>query len=339
MPAVRYRRVGRSGIEVSAVGLGSWLTYGASVDEEGTKAVVQRAHDLGVNLFDTANEYAQGAAEELLGKALAPLPRNSLVVATKVYWPMGDGPNDWGLSRKHITEQVHASMDRLGVDYIDIYQCHRFDRTTPLEETCRTMDDLVRSGKILYWGVSEWTPDQITDAVSISRAAGWDPPISNEAQYSALWRPIERDIMSSSAEQGLGILAWSPLAMGILTGKYTDVDSVPPGSRGAGPSFAFIGEDDTWNDIPYFNQPTLDAVQHLRRVAEEAGCSLAQLALAWALRRPEISSVIVGASRPAQLEENVLAADLDIESSLLEAASEVLHDVAVYDADVAPGMD
>jgi voltage-dependent potassium channel beta subunit len=336
---VKYRKVGRSGIEVSAIGLGSWLTYGASVDEEGSREVVHRAYDLGVNFFDTANEYAEGAAEETLGKALAAIPRSSYVVSTKVYWPMGDGPNDWGLSRKHITHQVHDSMDRLKVDYIDLYQCHRYDRTTPLEETCRTMNDLVRRGDILYWGVSEWTAAQITEAVTICRAAGWDPPISNQAQYSAVWRTIEQDIISVCTEAGVGIVAWAPLAMGILTGKYLAIDSIPPDSRGAGPAFAFIGEDDTWNDIPYFNQPVLDAVQRLRPIAEEAGCSLGQLALAWVLHRPEISSVMVGAKRVDQIEDNLKAADYDMDAGLREAVSGILQEVAVMEADVAPGMD
>src|SRR2546428_6043423 len=181
---MRYRKVGRSGLEVSALGLGSWLTLGTSVPQDTATAFIHRAFDLGINFFDTANEYGSGAAEEILGKALSSLPRSSYVVATKVYWPMGEGANQWGLSRKHIFDQCEASLRRLGLDYIDLYQCHRFDTQRPLEEACRAMNDLIRRGRILHWGVSEWNADQILDAILLCRDRGWDPPISNQPQYS-----------------------------------------------------------------------------------------------------------------------------------------------------------
>jgi voltage-dependent potassium channel beta subunit len=336
---VKYRHLGNTGLRLSAVGLGSWLTYGDQVEADAARQCIQRAFELGVNFFDTANEYGQGSAEEAVGASIADLPRHELVLATKVYYPMGDGPNDWGLSRKHITHQIDESLRRLGTDYVDLYQCHRYDMHTPLRETCEVMSDLVRRGKILYWGVSEWTAAQLEDAVTMCREAGLTPPVSNQPQYSALWRTIEREILPVSTSLGLGTIVWSPLAMGILTGKYTSVDSVPEGSRGAGPSFAFISEDDTWNDMAYFNQPTLDAVQALKPVAEQAGCTLSQLALAWCLRDPAVSAVITGAKRPAQIEETVVAADLELADDVLAAVSEGLREVADFTAGPAANMD
>jgi voltage-dependent potassium channel beta subunit len=335
---VRYRKLGHSGLEVSAVGLGSWLTYGDAVGDDTARACILRALELGVNFFDTANEYAQGAAEETLGRVLAEVPHHSYVVSTKLYWAMGPGPNDWGLSRKHIFEQVHASMRRLGIDYIDLYQCHRYDRTTPLGETCQAMSDLIRMGKILYWGVSEWTASQILEAVLLCRREGWTPPVSNQPQYSALWRTIERDVLPVTHALGLGNVVWSPLAMGILTGKYVSVDQVPPGSRGAGPAFPFNKKDDTWQDMPYFTQPVLDAVQQLKPLAVAAGCTLAQLALAWCLRQDGVSCVITGAKNAKQVEDNAGAADLDLDSRILDQVTEGLRPVADFDAGQARGL-
>ena len=335
---MRYRKLGRSGLEVSAVALGSWLTYGDSVGDEVARACIHRALELGVNLFDTANEYAQGAAEESLGQALSGLPHHSFVISTKVYWAMGPGPNDWGLSRKHLFEQVDASLRRLRVDYIDLYQCHRYDPTTPLAETCQAMSDLVRCGKILYWGVSEWSARQILDAVLLCRTAGWTPPVSNQPQYNALWRTIERDVLPVTEALGLGNVVWSPLAMGILTGKYVSVNNVPEGSRGAGPAFPFNKKDDTWRDIPYFTQPVLDAVQLLKPVAEGAGCTVGQLALTWCLRQPAVSSVITGAKNPKQVEDNARAGDLELDSAILEQVTEVLRPVADFAAGQAGGL-
>lgn len=318
---MQYRKLGRWGVKVSAVGLGSWLTYGGSVEEETATACINRAYELGVRFFDTANVYAGGRAETVVGTALAAYPRSSYVLATKVYFGVGPGPNDQGLSRKHITEQLHASLRRLDVDYVDLYQCHRYDPSTPLEETCRTFDDLVRRGDILYWGTSEWSADQIAHAVTLCRARGWAEPVSNQPQYSALWRAPEQRVLPTCAELGLANVVWSPLAMGILTGKYRSVDDVPEDSRAASADAKFMRR--------YFTQEILDAVASLRPLADEAGCSLAQLALAWCLDRQTIASVIVGATRTSHVDDNVAAADLDLGADVLARVDEALAPVAV----------
>lgn len=317
---MRYRSVGRWGVEVSEVGLGSWLTYGGSVEANAATACIRRAYELGVNFFDTANAYHRGAAEEVMGAALAGYRRESYVLATKVYFPMSGRPNDSGLSRKHVMEQAHASLRRLGTDTIDLYQCHRYDEKTPLEETCAAMADLVRAGKVHYWGVSEWSADQIAHAVSICRAEGWAVPISNQPQYSMLWREIEKQVLPVSDELGLGQVVWSPLAQGVLTGKYATPDDIPEDSRAAG------GDKDmmTW----LLEAEVLDAVQAMRPLADEAGCSLAQLALKWALRKPGVSSVIVGATKVEHVDDNVAAADLDVPEELLQRAGDLLEPVA-----------
>lgn len=317
---MQYRKLGRWGLKVSAVGLGSWLTYGGSVDETTARDCIHRAYELGVNLFDTANVYAGGRAEEVVGKALADFPRESVVVATKVFFPTGEGPNDRGLSRKHVFEQLHASLRRLGIDYLDVYQCHRFDGGVPLEETCRVMDDLVRQGKILYWGVSEWSADQIAHAVSLCRSEGWAVPVSNQPQYSALWRDIEQRVLPTCADLGLGNVVWSPLAMGVLTGKYASAGDAPVGSRAAGDAAKLMGH--------FLTQEVLDAVQRLRPVAEEAGCTLAQLALAWCLRQRQVSSVVVGATKVGHVEDNVGAGDVRLDDAAVDAVTETLGPVA-----------
>ncbi len=317
---MEHRSLGRWGLKVSTVGLGSWLTYGESVEEEAATACIKRAYEQGVTFFDTANVYARGRSEEVVGRALADLPRERYVLATKVYFPMGEGPNDRGLSRKHVTEQLHASLRRLGTDYVDLYQCHRYDVETPLEETCATMADLVAAGKVLYWGVSEWSADQIAHAVSLCRAHGWPEPVSNQPQYSALWRGIEERVLPTCDELGLGQVVWSPLAMGILTGKYRSVDDVPPESRAAGSQRTFMRR--------YFTQEVLDAVAEAKAVADEAGVSLSQLALRWCLRQPGVSSVIVGATRTAHVDDNVAAADLEVDPGALERFDALLAPVA-----------
>jgi aryl-alcohol dehydrogenase-like predicted oxidoreductase len=296
------------------------LTYGRAVDVDNARACMVRAYELGVNFFDTANVYARGKAEEVVGAVLREFPRPSLVIATKVYFAMGDGPNDRGLSRKHIREQLHASLQRLQVDYIDLYQCHRFDRTTPLEETCAAMNDLVRRGDILYWGVSEWNADQIAGAVTLCRARGWAEPSSNQPQYSALWRRIEERVLPTTLEYGLGNVVWSPLAMGVLTGKYTTVEKPAAGTRAASSDKEMMED--------YWTQPILDAVQQVKPLAQEAGCTLGQLALAWCLRRPEISSVIAGATRPQHVDENVAAADLEVDPTIFARMDAILAPVA-----------
>jgi len=316
---MEYRRLGQSGMQVSSVGLGSWLTYGGTVEEQTATDCIHRAYELGVTLFDTANAYGRGRSEEVVGRALAPLRRDSYVLATKVFFPVSDGPNDAGLSRKHVWEQLHHSLRRLGVDYVDLYQCHRYDEETPLEETCRVMADLIARGEVLYWGVSEWTADQIAHAVSICRLHGWPAPVSNQPQYSALWRRIEERVLPTSVDLGLGQVVWSPLAMGILTGKYRSVDDVPEGSRAAGDGKQFMGR--------YFTQETLDAVGRLRPLADEAGASLSQLSLAWCLREAGVSSVIVGATKTSHVDDNVAAADLHPDPALLARMDEILAPV------------
>jgi voltage-dependent potassium channel beta subunit len=320
---MRYRNLGHSGLQLSVVGLGSWLTYGGNIGADTSRACVREAWEHGVNFIDTANVYARGAAEEVLGPILKELPRDRLVLATKVYFPMGEAPNERGLSRKHIRDQVHHSLRRLQVDYIDLYQCHRYDVTTPLEETCEMMNDLVRAGKILYWGTSEWNADQIASAVNLCRARGWAVPISNQPQYSALWRRIEARVLPTCEQYGLGNVVWSPLAMGILTGKYTDVSKPPAGTRAAGQN-AEMMED-------YFTQPVLDAVQRLRPLANESNCTLSQLALAWCLRQPAVTSVIVGATKPDHVRDNAAAADLDIDPSVFAAMDRILGPVTPYE--------
>jgi aryl-alcohol dehydrogenase-like predicted oxidoreductase len=305
---------------VSAVGLGSWLTYGGTTGRDEALACVRRAYDAGVTLFDTANEYQCGRAEEVLGEALRALPRDACVVATKVYFPMGDRPTQRGLSRKHLTEQAHASLRRLGVDHVDLYQCHRYDSLTPLEETCRAMDDLVRSGAVLYWGTSEWTAEQLEAAVSLCRGAGWSTPVANQPQYSALWRTPEHGLLAASDALGLGTLAWAPLAMGVLTGKYRPGRPPPTDSRLAGRDRSFLDR--------YLRPGVLEAVEAAAKVGEAAGIPLAQLALAWCLRRPEVSSVLVGASRPSQVDQNVAAATLDPPPDVLAELDELLAPVA-----------
>ncbi|GAC1585834.1 MAG: aldo/keto reductase family protein [Candidatus Elarobacter sp.] len=320
---MRYRHLGRWGVKVSSVGLGSWLTYGGSVEEDAARACIVRAYELGVNFFDTANVYARGRSEEVVGRAIHDLRRDSIVLATKVYFTMGEGPNDRGLSRKHIREQIDASLRRLQTDYVDLYQCHRYDVSTPLEETVQAMDDLVRGGKILYWGVSEWNADQIGAAVNLARARGWAEPVSNQPQYSALWRRVEPRVFPVCREYGLGNVVWSPLAMGILTGKYTDAANPPQGTRAAGRSREMMED--------YFTQPVLDAVQRLQPLAQRAHASLAQLALAWCLRTDVVSSVIVGATREQHVDDNVAAAELDVDPEIFRAMDDVLAPVAPYE--------
>ncbi|HZB70789.1 MAG TPA: aldo/keto reductase family protein [Acidimicrobiales bacterium] len=318
---MQYRNLGRWGVKVSSVGLGSWLTYGGTVEADTARACIHRALDLGITFFDTANAYVRGASEEVVGSALSGVRRDDYVLATKVFFPMGDGPNDRGLSRKHVWEQASASLRRLGVDHIDLYQCHRYDESTPLEETCRVMDDLVRAGKILYWGTSEWTADQIAHATSLCRAEGWTPPASNQPQYSALYRRVERRVLPVCRDLGVGNVVWSPLAMGVLTGKYASASDLPEGSRAAGEGRGFMEA--------YLRQETLDAVASLRPVADEAGCSLSQLALAWLLAQDTVASVIVGATKVGHVDDNAAAGDLDLPGEVIARVGEVLAPVAV----------
>ena len=321
---MQYRTLGHSGLKLSAIGLGSWLTFGSAVDRKTTRDCVIRAWELGINFIDTANAYARGAAEETLAPILKELNRDELVLATKVYFPMGDGVNERGLSRKHVTSQVNHSLRRLQVEYIDLYQCHRYDVTTPIEETCEIMNDLVRSGKILYWGASEWNADQLASAVALARARGWAVPISNQPQYSALWRRIEERVLPASLQYGIGNVVWSPIAMGILTGKYTDASNPPAGTRAAS------GAREMMED--YFTQPVLDAVQKLKPIASELEISMSQLALAWVLREPAVTSAIVGATKIAHVEDNAAAGDLEIDSAVFDRMNAILEPVTPYEA-------
>ncbi len=319
---MEYRRLGSSGLRVSEIGLGSWLTYGVGIEAEVAKQCVAKAYDLGVNFFDTANAYGRGAAERVLGEALAGYPRESYVLATKVYFPMGEGPNDRGLSRKHVVEQCQASLRRLGTDYIDLYQCHRYDDETTLDETLRVLDDLVRQGKVLYVGVSEWTPGQIADALRTADESGLDRIVSNQPEYSLLQRRIEAEVLPVCARGGVGQVVWSPLAQGVLTGKYARGQAPPADSRAASTRMgAFIRR--------WMSDEVLAAVDKLRTVAEEAGMTVAQLALAWVLREPSVASAIIGASRPSQLEENCAAAgrklDPDVLAAIERATAEVVE--------------
>jgi voltage-dependent potassium channel beta subunit len=320
---MQYRVLGNSGLYVSAIGLGSWLTYGGNVGAQTARACVMEAWQQGVNFIDTANVYARGAAEEVLGPILKELPRDCLVLATKVYFPMGDAPTQRGLSRKHVRDQIGASLRRLQTEYVDLYQCHRYDQTTPLEETCEMMNDLIRRGDILYWGTSEWNADQIAAAVNLCRARGWSVPISNQPQYSALWRRIEARVLPTCERYGIGNVVWSPLAMGILTGKYTDAKRPPAGTRAAGAN-ADMMED-------YFTQPILDAVAKLKPLAERADCTLGQLALAWCLRQPAVTSVIVGATKPGHVRENVAAADLTVDPVIFDEMNNILEPVLPFE--------
>ena len=317
---MEYRRLGGSGVKVSEISLGSWLTYGGSVAEEQATACVHKAYDLGINFFDTANVYMRGAAEEIVGNALGGFDRDSYFLATKVYFPMGEGPNDRGLSRKHITEQCHASLRRLGVDYVDLYQCHRYDEGTPLEETLRALDDLVRQGKVLYVGVSEWTADQIADALRLAKEMNLDRIVSNQPRYNMIQRQIEADVVPLSEREGVGQVVFSPLAQGVLTGKYRPGEAPEGGTRAADPeSSRFMRQ--------LMNEEVLSAVEGLRAVASDAGLTMSQLALAWVLRQENVSSAIIGASRPEQVEDNAAASGAHLPPDALDRIDEMLAGV------------
>ncbi|HSG82848.1 MAG TPA: aldo/keto reductase family protein [Gemmatimonadota bacterium] len=315
---MQYRPLGRSGIKVSTISLGSWLTFGHKTEETEATACVHRAFDLGVNLFDTANVYAEGQAERVLGKALASIPRHKYVLATKAYFPVGSGPNDRGLSRKHIFEQVNLSLSRLATDYVDLFQCHRYDDETPLDETLRAIDDLVTQGKVLYGGVSMWSAQNIEDAVQLGRQLGLRRLISNQPQYHIFQREIEKNgVLKTCAREGLGLIVYSPLARGLLTGKYTSLEDVPTDSRAADEKGSqFMG--------PWFSVEGLHKVARLKEIADEAGMTLTELALAWCLRLPEITSAIIGATKIAHVEQNARAAEIVLSSDVLKAIEEAM---------------
>ena len=309
---MKYRHLGKYGVKVSEVSLGSWLTYGGATENETARTCIEKAYDLGINFFDTANAYARGKAEEVVGSALKAYGRDSFVLATKVFFPMGDGPNDRGLSRKHIFEQCHLSLKRLGTDYIDLYQAHRYDTETPLEETLRAFDDLVQQGKVLYYGVSEWSAGQIAHATDLVRMGNLHPVASNQPYYNAIGRGLEKEVLPLCGREGIGLVVYSPLAQGVLTGKYRPGEPLPEGSRAADPS------QNMFMNQGKLDENVLEKVQKLRPIAERNSLSLSQLALAWCLRRPEVSSVIIGASKPSQVEDNAGASGITLSATDIE---------------------
>ncbi len=314
-PGMQYRRLGRSDLEVSEVSLGSWLTFGSGVDYEQGKRCVWRALDLGVNLFDTANVYGHGAAEEFLGEVLQGMDRSSYLLATKLYFPMS--PEDKGLSAEQVHKQSDASLRRLRTDYLDLYQCHRYDEETPLEETMAALTEVVRSGKVRYIGFSNWRPEQVAAALEVPDVERF---VSSQPEYSMLWREPEKELIPFCAREGISQIVWSPLAQGVLTGKYRPGAPPPEDSRAASPGMGrFMGR---WR-----SDEVLEAVERLRPLADVAGLSMARMALAWVLREPNVASAIVGASRPEQVEDNVAASGVRLSNDTLEAIEEALDGV------------
>jgi aryl-alcohol dehydrogenase-like predicted oxidoreductase len=315
---MEYRRLGSTGMYVSEIAYGNWITHGSQVEEEAAIKCVKTAFDLGITTFDTADVYAKTRAETVLGKALKGIRRESYELFTKVYWPTGDGKNDRGLSRKHIMESCHASLKRLNVDHIDLYQLHRFDFQTPLEESLQAFEDLVRQGKVNYIGFSEWTAAQVSAALKIQDARGYSRFVSSQPQYSALWRVIEAEIVPLSRKEGIGQIVWSPIAQGVLTGKYKPGMKLPTGSRatdkksGAGMISRWMRED------------ILEAVQKLSPIADSVGLTMSQLAIAWVLQNDNVSAAIMGATKPSQVKENVKASGVKLDESVMKAIDTAL---------------
>ncbi|SEE51068.1 Predicted oxidoreductase [Arthrobacter alpinus] len=322
---MEYRYLGRSGLKITEITYGNWLTHGSQVENDVATACVRAALDAGITTFDTADVYANGAAEEVLGAALTSERRESLEVFTKVYWPVGPkGPNDTGLSRKHIMEGINNSLRRLNMDYVDLYQAHRYDYETPLEETIHAFADVVRSGKALYIGVSEWNAKQLRAGQELAREAGFSL-VSNQPQYSALWRVIESEVIPASVELGMSQVVWSPMAQGVLSGKYLPGAPLPAGSRAT-------DEQGGKNTIAAFlDDDILTNVQKLRPIADELGLSMPQLAIAWVLQNPNVATALVGASRPEQVAENVKAAGVKIPVELMTAMDAALAPSVVND--------
>jgi aryl-alcohol dehydrogenase-like predicted oxidoreductase len=308
---MRYRRLGSSDLEVSEISLGSWLTYGGGVAREQAEACVAKAFEVGINFVDTANVYASGGAEELLGETLAGRPRNSYVLATKLFFPVEGGS---GLSREQVLKQIDLSLGRLRTDYVDLYQCHRYDFGTPLEETMEALTEVVREGKVRYIGFSEWPAERIQAALDVPEVEKF---VSSQPQYSLLWREPEREVIPLCAANGISQIVWSPLAQGALTGKYTPGEAPPAGTRAASQTMG-------WAMDRFRDDDVLEAVQRLRPIADELGITMAQLALAWVLREPYVASAIVGASRPQQVEENAAASGIDLDESTLRAIDDAL---------------
>lgn len=313
---MKYRRLGRTGLKVSEIAYGSWLTFGNQVELDNAKSLLRRCFDLGINYFDTADVYNKGQAELLLGEILPSIRRPDFVVASKAFWPMTEGPNDRGLSRKHLFDSVDASLDRLKLSYLDLFYCHRWDPETPLEETVEAIEDLIRAGKILYWGVSEWEAGQIEEAWKLCERRGWHKPVVNQPYYNLLGRGIEAQILPTCARLGLGTASFSPLAQGVLTGKYSG-GKIPAGSRGADERInMFMKGQITDTQL-------LDRVDRLGPIAKKYDFTIGQLALAFLLQRPTLSCVIIGASTLAQLEENVQASGVVLEERDIKAVEEL----------------
>src|SRR4051794_5638000 len=320
---MKHRHLGQSGLLVSEIAYGNWITHGSQVERDAAIACVRAAIDQGITTFDTADVYAGTRAEEVLGEALAGQRRQGVEICTKVFWPTGPGPNDRGLSRKHIIESVHGSLARLRTDYLDLYQAHRYDVETPLEETMIAFADLVRQGKVLYVGVSEWTAEQIERAAAIARELRV-PLVSNQPQYSMLWRVIEAEVIPACEKAGIGQIVWSPIAQGVLTGKYLPGQPPPKGSRATDQVGSQFMTRLMADDV-------LTRVQKLKPIAQEAGLSMAQLAVAWVLQNRNVASAIVGASRPEQVRDNAKAAGVTLDGAILKKIDDVLGDVAERD--------
>jgi aryl-alcohol dehydrogenase-like predicted oxidoreductase len=323
---VRYRKLGSSDLEVSEISLGSWLTYAGGIEADQTRACTDAAFEAGINFFDTANVYGRGAAETAWGEILSGRPRDSYVLATKVWGQMSDDPEDRGLSGAQIAEQIDASLGRLQTDFVDLYQAHRFDPDVAIEETLEALQQVVAEGKARYLGFSEWTPEQIEAAIAI---AGPDLFVSSQPQYSMLWQAPEAELLPLSAANGISQIVWSPLAQGVLTGKYRAGEEPPADSRAASESMSAS------MDL-VLNDDTIAAVDRLRPIAEDAGLTLPELALAWVLRRPELASAIVGASRPEQVHANVAASGVELTPDLLAAIDTALGDAPVREPRLAP---
>jgi len=321
---MEFRFLGNSGLKVSAISYGNWITHGSQVEEDAAVACVHRALELGITTFDTADVYAGTRAEAVMGRALAGQRREGLEIFTKIFWPTGSGQNDRGLSRKHIMEGIDGSLRRLQTDYVDLYQAHRYDNETPLEETMLAFADVVRQGKALYIGVSEWSASEIRAAAALARELRV-PFISNQPQYSMLYRVIEADVVPASREVGIGQIVWSPIAQGVLTGKYLPGQSYPEGSRATDVNggASFISR--------WLSDDVLNAVQSLRPITEACGLSMAQLAVAWVLQNDNVASAIVGATRPEQLDDNVGASGVKLDQSTLDAIDGSLGSLVLRD--------
>ena len=327
---MNHRYLGRSGLKVSEISYGNWITHGGQIDDDSARACVRAALDNGITTFDTADAYARTRAEAVLGEALKGVRRSKLEICTMVYWPSGSGVNDRGLSRKHILESIDGSLRRLGTDYVDLYQAHRYDVETPLEETMQAFAHAVRQGKVLYVGVSEWTADQLRAGHALAEELRFQL-ISNQPQYSMLWRVIEGDVVPTSRELGIGQIVWSPIAQGVLTGKYKPGEPPPADSRAT--------DEEGGNFVKRFlRDDTLAAVQRLRPIADELGLSMAQLAVGWVLHNDNVSSAIVGATRPDQIADNVKASGVVLDADVMRAIDDALAGVVLDDPSLTDRM-